>query len=326
MFVIGIDVSKEKLDCAWLRDVEALKIKNKVISNHAKGFEALCQWSERQTGANLSETLFVMEATGIYHEALAYHLHQRGARVAVLNPAWVRDYARSLGIRSKNDKKDAMVLARYGATQSISLWKPEPEEVRELKALISRLDAVERDIRREENRKEKAQCAQTSNIVMNSIDSILGSLRQEKQRLDKEIDDHINRHPTLKKDKQLLKSIPGVGDVVARCMMSVYRSRHFTKAGSMAAFFGLVPVDHESGTSVRGRPHLSKAGSSMMRAKLYMPAVVAAHHNPDAMALYQRLLGKGKSKMTAIGAVMRKLVHICFGVLKHQQAYVPQVS
>ncbi len=326
MIVIGIDVSKEKLDCLWLRDPQNLKVKSKVFGNTLKSFEQLCQWSTKQTGEPLSEILFVMEATGIYHEALAYHLHQCGAKVAVVNPAWVRDYAKSLGIRTKNDKKDSMVLARYGVTQSPSLWEPEPPEIRELKSLLSRLDAVDKDIRREENRKEKAQCTHSSMVVMESIDNVLGSLRGEKQRLEKEVDDHIDGHPTLKHDRQLLKSIPGVGDVVARYMIGLFRSRHFARAGKMAAFIGLVPVDYESGSSVRGRPRLSKSGNGTIRAKLYLPAVVAAHHNPDAMALYQRLVEKGKPKKAAIGAVMRKMVHICFGVLKNQQTYVPQTA
>ena len=89
---------------------------------------------------------------------------------------------------------------------------------------------------------------------------------------------------------------------------------------------GVVPVERQSGTSVRTRAQLSKAGTSIVRAKLYMAAVVAIRYNDDAKALYTRLLKRGKAKMAALGAVMRKLVHICFGVLKHQKEYCPQVA
>lgn len=139
------------------------------------------------------------------------------------------------------------------------------------------------------------------------------------------IEQHIDNEPQLKEDKQLLESIPGVGKVLSRYMMSLFQSRDFNSAAQMAAFVGTVPMEYQSGTSVNRRPRMSKAGSAKIRAKLYLPAVVATRYNPDAKALYERLLEKGKSKMSALGAVMRKLVHICFGVLKHQQCYSPQV-
>ncbi|MEJ1335871.1 MAG: IS110 family transposase [Candidatus Sedimenticola sp. (ex Thyasira tokunagai)] len=322
--IIGIDVSKAKLDCLWLRDHETLKVKAKVIPNTAAGHEQLLKWVENNTGRSIKETLFVMEATGIYHEKLAYRLHKAEAQVAVINPAQARDYAKSLGVRTKNDSKDRMVLARFGATQPINLWQPEPEEVRELKALLSRLDAMQADIQREMNRLEKAKISQTSEDVETSIHNVLKHLTEEKQRLEKRIDDHMDGHPQLKEDKRLLETIPGVGGVISNYMVAAFHSRQFCKASQMAAYFGLVPIEHESGSSVRHRPRLSKAGNAKVRAKLYMPAIVASRYNPDAHALYTRLLERGKSKMAALGAVMRKLVHICFGVLKHQQVYCPQ--
>ena len=108
--------------------------------------------------------------------------------------------------------------------------------------------------------------------------------------------------------------------------MSVYRSRDFEQASQMAAYLGLIPIEQQSGSSVNKRPRLSKAGNASIRAKLYMPAIAASQHNPTAKAVYDRLLARGKCKMSALCAVMRKLVHLCFGVLKHQQSYSPQVA
>ncbi|MEJ1375410.1 MAG: IS110 family transposase [Candidatus Sedimenticola sp. (ex Thyasira tokunagai)] len=324
--IIGIDVSKAKLDCLWLRNLETLKVKAKVLANSTTGYKQLIDWAQKNTGMEPQNICFVMEATGIYHEALAYHLHQAGAEVAVLNPAQVRDYAKSLGVRTKTDSKDRFVLARFGATHPLRLWEPEPQEIRELKALLSRIEAIQVDIQRELNRLEKAQISQASEEIETSINNVLRDLNEEKQRLEKKVDDHMDDHPQLRKDKQLLESIPGVGDVVSSHMVAAYHSRDFRKASQMAAYFGLIPIEHESGSSVRKPPRLSKAGNAKVRAKLYMPAIVASRYNPDAHALYMRLLQRGKSKMSALGAVMRKLVHICFGVLKNQQEYVPQVT
>ena len=159
MAVIGIDVSKQKLDCAWLRDVAAGKVKTRVFPNRRQDFPRLLEWLEHQTGEPQDQWHVLMEATGIYHETLAHWLHAAGIQVYVLNPAQVRDFSRSLGVRGKTDKKDSVVLARYGATQHPDAWQPEPEEVRKLKALAARLDALDKDIQRERNRREKAEFA-----------------------------------------------------------------------------------------------------------------------------------------------------------------------
>jgi len=324
--MIGVDVSKAKLDCLWLKDQHTLKVKTKVLANTVDGHQALLAWVQKNTGASLAECHFIMEATGVYHEGLAYALHEAGARVFVVNPARVRDFAKSLGSRGKTDKKDSMVLARFGAVNSLSCWQPEAPEIRTLRALLSRLDALEKDIQREENRLEKAEVSQASAQVIASIRLMLKALKEEKKRLEQEINDHINRHPKLKRDRQLLETIPGVGAVLSRLMMAVIQSRDFSTARQCAAYLGLNPVPWESGSSIKGPPRMSKAGPALVRAKLYMGAVVASKWNPDIKAHRERLLARGKSKMSALGAAMRKLVHICFGVLKRQSEYVPQVA
>ena len=326
MEIIGIDVSKVKLDCLWIRNLSQGKVKSKIHPNTPKGHQALLAWVRQQTGEALESVHFIMEATGIYHEGLAYALHQAGARVSVVNPAQMREYAKSLGTRTKTDKKDSWVIAHFGATQTCRPWQPEPDEVRRLKALIARYEAVKQDIQRELNRLEKAQITGTSNEVLSSIEIVHQQLETEKKRLQALIDDHIDQHPQLKQDRALLETIPGVGQLISQHMVAVIRSRGFVTASQCAAFLGLVPVANESGTSIRGRARLSKAGDAKIRAKLYMAAIVAKRYNPDVRSLYERLLRAGKSKMSALCAAMRKLVHICFGVLKHQTPYLPQTT
>jgi transposase len=324
MITIGIDVSKTKLDCAWLRDPVNRKVKNRTFENTPKGFQALIDWASTSTQAPIEEAHFILEATGIYHEALAYALYQAGARVSVVNPVQIKRYAESFGRRSKTDKKDSVMIALYGASQQPRLWQPEPTEIRVLKALIARLEAVEKDIQREQNRLEKAAISQASEAVATSIQTILAHLEVEKNRLLKLIDEHIDQYPNLKSDRKLLETIPGIGPVMTRYMMAMLRSRDFDSASQAGAYVGLVPVHHESGSSVRVKPRISKTGNAAIRAKLYMAAVVAIQHNPDIRAQYQRLLKHGKSKMSALIAAMRKLVHICFGVLKHQKPFQAQ--
>ena len=320
---IGIDVSKAKLDCLWLRDPDTLKIKTKVLGNNKAGHAQLCDWLTATTHVNAEDIIVVMEATGIYHETIAYVLYEAGFNVAVVNPAQIKAFGKSMGQTHKTDKQDSLVIARYGWVHKPSLWQPEPLEIRELKALITRLEALDTDYRRESNRLEKAEFSVASLTVVESIQAMLHGLSQEKARVEKEINDHIDRHDQLKKDRQLLESIPGVGEVVSRMMLSVIHSREFTRAGEVAAYVGVIPTITESGV-FKGRSRLSKKGPARVRAKLYMAAIVASQYNPDIIDQRQRLLAAGKTKMQALGAGMRKLVHICFGVIKNQTKYYPQ--
>jgi transposase len=323
--IVGIDVSKAKLDVLWLKDLASLKVKSKIVSNDRSGHADLLEWLRKYLDQPFEHIHVIMEATGIYHEALAYALLEAGVKVSVVNPAHVRHFAKGLGTVHKTDKKDSVILARYGALMSPSLWQPEPAPIRELKALLARMEALETDAQREQNRLEKADFSSTSAIVIESLNTMIAELKKERARLAGEIDDHIDRHPHLKKDLQLLRSIPGIGPVLSRIMLSVIRSRDFKAAGECAAFLGVIPQLRESGIW-KGRTTLSKKGSPRVRAKLYMAAIVASQHNPAIKAQKERLLKNGKTKMQALGAGMRKLVHQCFAVLKYQTEYSLQAA
>jgi len=325
MEYIGIDVSKDKFDCLWLRDVSTGKVKTKVFKNNQLGYQTAIDWLVNNTRVEPSAIFITLEATGVYHEGLAYHLYDAGFKVSVVNPARPKQFANALGIAHKTDKSDSLLLARFGCQTEPRLWTPEPAEIRELTALIQRVDAIEKDIQREENRKEQAEISGVSETVMGSLDKVIGLLLDEKKRLIKELDDHINKYPDLKRNRALLESIPGVGPVVSRLMLSIISRREFANAGSLSAYLGLIPRIRESGT-LKGRSTLTKVGPAKVRAKIYMAAIVAKQCNPDIKAQYQRLVKNGKTHMQALGAAMRKLTQICFGVIKHQSEYQPQIS
>jgi len=324
MKIIGIDVSKAKLNSSLLADHNQKKAKDKASENTPAGFRSLLEWGCRHGKCEAAELHFVMEATGVYHEALADFLFESGCKVSVINPFQVKKFAESHGFRSKNDRHDGLVLALYGHERQPQAWCPPPPETRHLKALLARLVALETDIRRELNRLEKAQVGRAPAGVMTSLDKSLTFLNEQKDRLQKEIDDHLDQHPKLKEEKELLLSVPGIGEKLAMLFLALFNSKKFVSAPQVAAFLGLIPVEYESGTSVFKRPRMSKAGDGRFRAALYMPAIVATRHNPDIRALYLRLIKAGKTKMAAIGAAMRKLVHIAFGVYKNLAPYQPQ--
>ena len=320
MFYLGMDVAKAKLDCCLLLDEASGKRKTKVVKNTQSGIIDLLAWVAKQNVS--SEALhIVMEATGIYHEHAAMALADAGVMVSIINPAQVKDFGRGLAVRTKTDGVDSVVLARYGALLKPKAWVPPPQEARVLQALLVRREAIAQDLQRERNRQEKAGATDTPELIHKSLEESIGFLVKQLAQLQKDIDAHIDKHSNLQKDRALLQSIPAIGPQVGSNILSVMHNHDFGSAEQLAAYLGLVPVERQSGSSVLGRARMSKAGPARIRAVLYMAAVVGTRYNPHVKAVYERLLARGKSKMSSLGAAMRKLVHLCFGVLRTQQPY-----
>ena len=320
MHYLGIDVAKAKLDCSLLLDPASSKRKAKSVANNPSGFHDLLQWLAKQHIA-AHEVHAILEGTGVYHEQAALALCDAGATVSIVNPAQTRDFAKGLAIRSKTDGIDSLVLARYGALLKPVAWVPPSQQARALQALLSRREAIAQDLHREQNRQEKADATTTPDLIHQSLADSIAFLQTQLKKLQQDIDHHIDGHPELKDDLALLTSIPAVGPQTGSNLLSILHGHQFDSAEQVAAYLGLVPIERQSGTSVHGRARLSKTGPAKVRAVLYMAAVVATKHNPHVKALYERLLAKGKAKMAALGAAMRKLVHLCFGVLKTRQPY-----
>lgn len=322
MFYLGVDVSKKNLDCMLL-DSTTGKVKSKSLPNTSAGFKQLVEWLSKNKAPN---AYVVMEPTGVYHEPAALALTDAGLTLSLVNPAQLRQFAQGLGVKTKTDKADSMVLARYGATQQLQAWQPPSKSARRLKALLARRDAVADDLQREQNRQEAIDFGQSPDEVKASIAQSIDFLQAELKRLEAMIQAHIDDDPDLRGKKDLLESIPGVGERVSSNLTALFAAKTFSSAEQLAAYLGLVPVQWESGSSVRGRPRLSKAGPSHLRKLLYMPAVVARQWNPHIKSLGDRLLAKGKTKMAVIGACMRKLAHLCFGVIHSGRPYDPNYA
>ena len=336
--IIGIDVSKLSLDCAWLRNLDQNKAKRKRVENSPQDFKALLTWAQDVSGLAANELRFVVEPTGIYHEFLVQFLNQHQATIYLVNPSMVRKFAAGMGILSKNDLIDADMLTRYGLlNRKLQPYQPEAQEISDLKSLLNRLDTLERDLRRELNRQEKVSKSSTIHrLEKQSIQRTVRYLETEIKRFKKHIGEAIKSTASLQKDYELLLTIPGIGARTAWTMLVTLRSRRFASAPEAASYLGLNPIEKQlqdsascrslSGTTRYRRPRLSKAGNGRFRQALYFPAIVATRKNPDIKAQYDRLLAADKPKMCALGAAMRKLVHICYGVLKHQRPYEVQVQ
>jgi transposase len=312
---LGIDLAKDKFDVALFHND---RFAYQVVPNTASGITALLSWLQAQGCPQVHACL---EATGTYGDAVAHALHAAGHVVSIVNPAVLKAFRQSTLTRTKNDRTDAHLLARYAALHHPAAWTPPTPELQELQALARRLESLHQLRQQESNRLEGAD---RSSLVVESIQIMLTALDQEIARVEQLLKDHIQQHPDLKAQHELLRSIPGIGDKTATTLLAECGNlAGFTDARALAAYAGLTPKQHQSGTSVHGKPRLSKMGSERLRKALYFPALTALRYNPIIKAFGDQLLSRGKPKMLVLGAAMRKLLHLAYGVLKSGKPFDP---
>ncbi|MCA1634472.1 MAG: IS110 family transposase [Acidobacteria bacterium] len=314
---LGLDIAKVKFNACLIR--EGGKFRHKVFPNNPAGFAQLSDWLARQ---GVERVHACMEATGSYGDSLAAYLHEAGHIVSQVNPAAIKAYAQSHLSRTKNDRVDAALIASFCVERRPPAWHPPAPELRELQALVRRLDSLVEMRTMEENRLSSGV---TVEAVRESVEELIAHLAQQIKRTEALIRAHIDSDPGLRRQRELLDSIPGVGEATAAVLLAeVPDIKEYRSARQVAAFAGLVPRERQSGSSVRGRVRLSKIGNSRLRKALYFPAVTAIRCSPFFQAWVEGLRQRGKSKMAVIGAVMRKLVHLAYGVLKTGRPFDPQ--
>lgn len=313
---VGIDVSKRKLDVCLAREG---KFKSKVFPNTEDGHAALHAWLQAR-GLD-SDVPICLEATGPYSERVATALADSGWRVSVVNPARVKGFAQSQLTRNKNDRIDAKLLAIFAQRAELEPWLPPSPALRELRALVERLQALI-EMRQQERNRLEAMAQSTPTSVERMVHEHVAWLDRQIAEIESDIDDHIDGHPELKHDAELIRSIPGIGEkTAARILAYLGDVRRFRSAKAAAAFVGVTPRQRQSGTSIRGRTVLCRAGHGAARRSLYMPGLVALRHNPVIMAMAERLRDKGLAPKAIVGASMRRLVHLIYGVVNSGQPF-----
>lgn len=311
---LGIDISKDTFHVALLKGEKACKYRQ--FTNNAEGFTQLGQWLEQQ---GVEQVHGCLEATSIYGHALAIHLHQQGHRVSIVNPMRINGYAKSQLARTKCDRADAKLIAHFCRDLKPAPWQPSEAEVMTLQAYTRRLDALEQMLTQEKNRLHI-----TPEELQVDIEAHLAFLKEQVKTVKKRLLEHIQGHDPLQVQHDLLTTIVGVGaDTAARVLAEIGSIKHFDSARQLAAFAGLTPQEHESGTSVKGKTRLCKIGNRRLRKALYFPALNLLQRCPQAQVFRDRLLAAGKSKMQVVGALMHKLIRVIYGVLKSGQPFDP---
>lgn len=314
---IGIDIAKKKFDVAIC--IENNKFKHKVFANNTQGFNDFYQWLMKFDG----KMLFVMEATNIYYEDLADFLHSKDLSVAVINPKTMPNFSKCLNLRNKTDKVDAKALAEFARIQSdrIRLYEPKTKIERELLRKNRQLKHINNMIVKEKIRiqtmKDEYCIAVSKNVI--------AFLEEQEKLLEKEIKSTINSDETMKKNNELLRSIPAVGEKTAWSLLAhLGNGERFKNSKDAASFFGLTPMRRQSGSSLNAVVGISKIGHSDVRAVLYPPAMnftCGQFKNREYEPFVKRLLSQGKPPKVVIVALMRKIVTIAFALLKSQTKF-----
>lgn len=314
--ILGMDIAKKTFDVALLKPGSVYATGH--FNNSPVGFRQLANWLAHQDARHVHAC---MEATGRYGDALALALHEQGHMVSIVNPLRIRAYGQSKLLRTKTDKADAQLIADFCATQSPSLWQPRSIFQSHLQSLSRRLDALKQNHSQEINR---LGAQDPSPDVRRSIEEHIDFLNRQIEQLEQAISRLLDENDAYRLQVDLLCSIPGISHHTAvKFLAEVADISRFPQAKQIVAYAGLCPQQHVSGTSVRKKTRLAKSGSSSLRTLFYMPALSAMRYNPLILPLVQRLRTQGKHARLILGAVMRKLLHLAYGVLKTGKPFDP---
>jgi transposase len=322
MDILGIDIAKAKFDVHLILGGQT---RSGVFANSEAGFAQLWGWLARHRPTASVGLHVCLEATGNWGLDVAAFLHGQGqpcapVTVSIVNPARIKAYGASELARNKTDRLDAGVIARFCRAQVPPGWQPPASGMRELRELVRRCEALKVARTQELNRRKSGFA---SDIVAASIDRMIDHLDTEIAAVNQAVHELVEAHPDLRVNRALLRSIIGIGDVVSAVILAELPNiAEFTPKG-LAAFAGLSPQEHSSGSSVRGKGGISRMGSARLRSALYLAALSAKRHNPRLAAFGQRMREAGKAPKLILIAVARRILVYAHAVIRSGLPFDP---
>lgn len=321
MAYLGIDVAKAKLDVVLLKGEQTFK---GGFANTPAGFAQLLAWLKQR---GVEQVYPCLEATGSYSDAIVHFLYQAGFAVSLLNPAVLVDYRKSQNVRRKNDQVDALLLAHYAAEHHPRPWVPLPASVLYLRQLLHYRDSLLQASLQTRNR---LLAGRLTGWVRDQVQAHFQHLERERAQAEVQRVRYLHQCADLKCAWLLLQTIPGIGWLASAYLLAhIGEIARFGSPKALVSLAGLSVIDHTSGSSVARRAHIDRHGREQLRQILYLCALQALRTSaqPSAMQVWaQRLQQRGKPDKVVMGAVMRKTLHIVYGVLKHQQPYDPTLT
>lgn len=323
--VLGIDVSQNELVVCLGRmhdDWTPELYSHGTFINSKKGFDAMVKWVKKLT-VETPSVRYVMEATGVYHESLAYYLEGKGHEVSIILPNKISNYFRTLEIKTKTDKSDSEVIARFGLERKLDQWKRPKQIFKSLKQLTRERDQIVemRTIAKNQLHAENAEAFPNS--------SSLARIKAHVVFLDKQIAAIVKEiTAAIKQDKEVaasienICSIPGVGRLTAATVLAETNGFELIRnKRQLTSYAGLDVKEKQSGTSVKGKAKISKKGNRHLRKAMHLPALTAIRHEKRFKAVFVRLVSKHGIKMKAAVAVQRKLLEMIYTVYSKNALY-----
>ncbi len=301
--ILGIDISKDRFDAY------GEEMGHKSFENTREGFRSFLKLLSQ-------DHWVVMEATGSYHHRLALFLHEKGMAVSVVNPLIIKRFIQMKLNRVKTDKSDARMICHYGTEADLEPWKPDPAYMQECKQLQSVIGVYTKQQTALKNKLHSLiSSGRTSGSMVRSIKRQLKALKREISALQDQMEALVQEH---EKDVYArIQSIPGMGKKTAMLLIVATNGfRDFESSKQIASYLGLAPHERSSGSSIRGRARIGKNGHPTVRNHLFLCSFTACMYNPQCKALYDRIVGKGKSKKLALIAVSNKLIKQAYGIAK----------
>lgn len=326
--VIGIDVAKDELVVSMGRTMLTLDVEvlgSQAFKNNIKGITKLVEWSHKLKKGE-GPLHFVMEATGVYHEALAYYLNDNGYVVSVVLPNKISNFMRTLDIKTVTDYTASQAIMQFGLQRKLTAWqKPDPT-LKKLKQLTRERGQLveERTMLKNQLHAEKSGAEPNIRCIERLMERINLLNKQEKE-IKKDIDTYINQNPSIKRELAYSCSIKGIGKLTAVTVLAETNGFELIRnKKQIASYAGFDIKEKLSGTSVKGKPKISKRGNKHIRAAMHLPSLSAVKYIPEMKNLYARLVAKHGIKMKALIAVQRKLLELIYTLHKNQTCYNPE--
>lgn len=315
---LGIDISKASFNAAMLALDEPDRCREKSFANTTAGHHELLCWIEKQ--ATLQSLHVCMEATGPYGDELAIFLNHSKCLLSVENPRRIKGYAACRLRRSKSDPADARLIALYCATQKPMAWKRPSDGQFKIRALSRRLDSLKIQQQSEKNRLGLTR----ETFIKKDLKAHIAFLEKHIKSVEAELLTTIHNDPELANHHHLLRGIKGIGEISAAIILAeIPDLADLNDARQLAAYAGVTPRHNQSGTSGSNYTPMGKTGSARLRKALFFPAMSAMRFNPLCKTFAERLKAKGKKSIVIIGAIMTKLLHLIFGILRSGKPFNP---
>jgi len=296
----------------------------KTFANTKKGFETMVLWVKKHA-EETTPIRYVMEATGVYHEALAYFLEEKGHEVSIVLPNKISNYFRTLEVKTVTDKTASEAIARFGLERKLDCWKRPKEIFQSLKQLTRERDQVvaERTVTKNQLHAEQTE-AFSNKKSLARIKERIKLLNKQEAEIKKEIALLIKQESEVSKSVEVICSIPGVGVLTAATVLAETNGFELIRnKRQLSSYAGLDIKEKQSGTSVKGKSKISKKGNRHLRKAMHLPALAAIRHEEKFKATFQRLVSKHGVKMKAAVAIQRKLLELIFVLYKANTAYDP---